>query len=174
MSSMRQDAQSNRERDDRVDVALGLYQGVMAYDLEVRFEGERTGLQKDHMVRMIAGLELDRAAKISDKTSKICGNAAFEEASTMITDTRWNRPCGIRLRSFFAGDLSDSPWDGQQELAGLETDDDLIGSSSHISGRRILLLGVGEHVSTLFVVGRTRCCMIKCSCSAGKIESGFC
>ena len=124
LMSMRQDAQSNRERDDRIDVVLGLYQGVMAYDLEVRFEGERTGLQKDHMVRMIAGLELDRAAKISDKTSKICGNAAFEEASTMITDTRWNRPCGIRLRSFFAGDLSDSPWDGQQELAGLETDDE--------------------------------------------------
>jgi hypothetical protein len=122
--SMRQDAQSNRERDDRIDVALGLYQGVMAYDLEVRFEGERTGLQKDHMVRMIVELELDRAAQISDKTTKVSGNAAFEEARIMITDKRWNRPCGIRLRSFFAGDLSDSPWDGQQELAGLETDDE--------------------------------------------------
>jgi hypothetical protein len=120
----RQDAQSNRERDDRIDVALGLYQDVMAYDLEVRFEGERTGLQKDHMVRMIVELELDRAAQISDKTTKVSGNAAFEEASIMITDKRWNRPCGIRLRSFFAGDLSDSPWDGQQELAGLETDDE--------------------------------------------------
>ena len=60
---MRQDAKSNRERDDRIDVALGLYQGVMAYDLEVYLEGERTGLQVDHMVRMIAGLELARAAK---------------------------------------------------------------------------------------------------------------
>ena len=57
----RQDAKSNRERNDRIDVALDLYQGVMAYDLEVHFEGERTGLQKDHMVRMVAGLELDRA-----------------------------------------------------------------------------------------------------------------
>ena len=28
---IKQDAKSNRERDDRVDVALGLYQGVMAY-----------------------------------------------------------------------------------------------------------------------------------------------
>ena len=71
---MRQDAKSNRERDDRIDVALGLYQGVMAYDLEVYLEGERTGLQVDHMVRMIAGLELARAAKISEKTSKAVGN----------------------------------------------------------------------------------------------------
>ena len=49
-------------------------------------------------------------------------NAAFDEASTMVKDSRFNRPCGIRLRSFFADDLSDSPWDGQEDLAGLETD----------------------------------------------------
>ena len=76
------------------------------------------------MVRMIADLEIKRASRISDKTSKVSGNAAFEEASTMVTDTRFSRPCDVRLRSFFADDISDSPCDGQEDFAGLETDDE--------------------------------------------------
>ena len=42
----------------------------------------------------------------------------------MITDTRlsrmFSRPCGV----IFAHDISDSPWDGQEDFAGLETDDE--------------------------------------------------
>ena len=72
---------------------------------EVRFEGIRTGLQVDHMVREIAKLEGDRAPTISEKTKKVVGNAAFDRARTVIIDTRFNRPCRIRLRSFFADDL---------------------------------------------------------------------
>ena len=119
---MKQDAKSNRERDDRIDVALGLFQGVMAYNIEVRFEGARTGLQVDHMVRAIAKLEGDRALTISEKTHKVIGNAAFDEASAVDEDKRFNVPCGIRLRSYFTNDLPTSPWDGEGSFAGLEED----------------------------------------------------
>ena len=119
---MKQDAKSNRERDDLIDVALGMYQGVMAYNVEVRYEGSRTGLQVDHMVRAIAKLEGDRALKISEKTHKVVGNAAFDGASAVDEDRRFNQPCGIRLRSFFTNDLPDSPWDGEESFAGLEAD----------------------------------------------------
>jgi hypothetical protein len=119
---MKQDAKSNRERDDRIDVALGLFQGVMAYNIEVRFEGARTGLQVDHMVRAIAKLEGDRALTISEKTHKVIGNAAFDGASAVDEDKRFNVPCGIRLRSYFTNDLPASPWDGEGSFAGLEED----------------------------------------------------
>ena len=119
-SMMKQDAKSNRERDDRIDVALGLFQGVMAYNIEVRFEGSRIGLQVYHMVRAIAKLEGDRATTISEKTHKVIGNAAFDEASAVDEDKRFNVPCGIRLRSYFTNDLPASPWDGEGSFAGLE------------------------------------------------------
>ena len=149
---MRQDAKSNRERDDQIDVALGLYQGVMAYDLEVYFEGERRVSKW-----IIAGLELHRAAKISDKPSKISGNAVFEEASTVVTGTRFNRPCGIRLRSFFADDLSDSPWDWQEDFVGLQTDAVFDREPLMYRWRKDPTLGRwGAHKYMLSVGGRTK------------------
>ena len=171
---MKKGTKSNRERDIRIDVALGLYQGVMAYDLEVRFEGDRTGLQRDHMVRMIAGLEIERASRIFDKTSKIPSNAAFEEASTMVTDTRFRRPCGVRLRSFFADDISNSPWDEQEDFAGLETDDEFDRELLTYRWRKNPSLGRWGARKMPYMVGRTRSHMIRYNCSVGRAESGFC
>ena len=42
-------AQINRANDAAIDDALGLFQGVMAYDIEVAVDAELTGLQMDHL-----------------------------------------------------------------------------------------------------------------------------
>ena len=76
----------------------------------------------DLRVRERAKHEGEHATKISEKSHKVIGNAAFDEArlSAADDDKRFNVPCGIRLRSYFTNDLPASPWDGEGSFAGLE------------------------------------------------------
>ena len=118
-------AQINRANDAAIDDALGLFQGVMAYDIEVAVETELTGPQMDHLIREVHALELARATltHLTDETMIITGNDAFTHASAVKEWTQYGRRVGYKWKSYFAKDPMVSPWSGEGEVDSLPNDD---------------------------------------------------